>query len=109
MDDKVHHFNQPEAMNDKVIKLQLATDQAEATVNQCFASLQESKEAVRAVKALLQHLDEEEQQRIKVSDTKLPELLAMLQAAQDAHETAVKRYETNKKYLELYKQKAGGC
>jgi hypothetical protein len=89
-------------MDDKVLKLKQATDQAEADVNSWFAKLKKSEEAVLAAKALLAHLDEDEQVRIMVTDTKLPELLGMLQVDRDAYETAVKRFKTNARYLELY-------
>ena len=92
---------------DKALKLQQATDQAEADVNKCFAKVQRSKEAVLAAKTLLANLDEDEQERIMVTDTTLPELLEMLQVDRDAYETAVKRYETNKRYLALYTAKWG--
>lgn len=89
-------------MDDKVLKLRQVTDQAEADVHYWFVKVQKSEEAVLAAKALLAHLDDDEQARIMVTDTKLPELLGMLHVDRDAYETAVKRYETNKRYLELY-------
>lgn len=92
--------------DDKVAKLQAATDQALFDVVQLHKELQAAEKAVQVTKALLRDLDEEEQQRIKVTDTKLPELLAMAHAAREAHATATKRYETNNRYLEIYKQKS---
>jgi hypothetical protein len=94
------------SVDDKVTKLQAATDKALFDVVECQKNVQESEKAATVVKALLRDLDEEEQQRVKVTDTRLPELLALLVAAREAHATAVKRYETNKRYLELYTQKA---
>eukprot|EP00545_Synedropsis_sp_CCMP1620_P015132 CAMPEP_0119014352 /NCGR_PEP_ID=MMETSP1176-20130426/9552_1 /TAXON_ID=265551 /ORGANISM="Synedropsis recta cf, Strain CCMP1620" /LENGTH=137 /DNA_ID=CAMNT_0006967509 /DNA_START=41 /DNA_END=454 /DNA_ORIENTATION=+ len=105
-----HHQEDSSSMSDsgdaKVAKLQAATDKALFDLVQCQQNLQESENAVQVVKGLLRELDEEEQQRVKVADTKLPELLALLVAAKDSHVTATKRYETNQRYLELYKQKA---
>lgn len=93
-------------MDDTVNKLQQATDQADAAVKACFAKLKRSEDAVMMAKTLLKDLDEEDQGRIKVADTRLPELLGILQNDKEAYETAVNRYETNKRYLELYKTKA---
>jgi GTP cyclohydrolase II len=95
------------SVDDKITKLQAATEKALLDVVECQKSVQESEKAVNVVKALLRDLDKEEQQRVKVTDTKLPELLAMLIAAREANATAVTRYETNKRYLELCMQKAG--
>ena len=93
-------------MDDTILKLQQASDQADAAVKDCFAKLKKSEDAVMMAKSLLKDLDEEDQQRIQVTDTMLPELLGMLQADNEAYETVVKRCETNKRYLELYKTKA---
>lgn len=86
-------------------KLQLATDQAKLEMEKCLADRAEAEQKIKLVKGLLMELDEDAKERIQIKDTRLPELLALHQAAQDAHETAEKRYETNNKYLELYKQK----
>ena len=92
-------------MDDTVIKLQQATDRADAAVKECFEKFKKSEEAVRLARVLLKDLSEDEQQRIRVTDTMLPELLGMLQIDTEAYETAVKRHETNKRYLERYKTK----
>lgn len=92
--------------NDTVAKLQKATDEAEAEMKRLKLAYDDSDTAVKAAKDLLKQLDEEEQRRIKVTDTKLPELLAGHTAVEEAYETARKRFETNKRYLDMYLQKA---
>jgi hypothetical protein len=62
---------------------------------------------VDAAKALLRKLDPEEQAKIQVNDTQLPELLDMEAVAQEQYETSRKRFETNKRYLDSMKEKAG--
>ncbi|KAI2496669.1 hypothetical protein MHU86_17816 [Fragilaria crotonensis] len=92
-------------MEDTIIKLQQASDQADTAVKDCYAKFKESENAVMMAKTLLKDLDEDDQQRIKVTDTMLPELLGILLTDKEAYETAVKRFETNKRYLALYKMK----
>jgi hypothetical protein len=91
-------------MDDKIAKLQAATDNAKSDLERCKESLEESERAVLVAKALLREMDEADQHNLKITDTKLPELLAMHHAAKDSFEIAAKRYETNKRYLNIYKQ-----
>lgn len=94
-------------MEAKIEKLQKATDEAEAQMNKDKEALEDSQTRVDTAKALLKQLDPEEQERIQVSDTKLPELLALHTKAKEDYETSLKRYDTNKKYLKLYQEKLG--
>lgn len=86
----------------KIAKLKDATDKAKEEMDQKHREVKDSQERLDVAKELLQSLEPEEQLKIKMSDTKLPELIAMHQLAQDAYETAVKRYETNQKYLDKF-------
>lgn len=92
-------------MEDKIEKLEIATKEAEVQVQIDKAALEDSQARVDAAKALLRELSEEEQSKIQVTDTKFPELLAMHTQAKESYESSVKRYETNQRYLNLYKEK----
>ena len=92
-------------MDDKIHKLQIATDEAAAQVQQLQGALQDAQQRVQAAKELLKQLDPEEQARIQVNDTALPELLGSLSKCQEEYDVAVKRLETNKKYLRIIKAK----
>ena len=50
-------------------------------------------------------MPKEEQEKIQVTDTKLPELLDLLATASENYETSQQRYETNKRYLDMLKHK----
>ena len=88
------------ALETKIAKLQEATSLAKEEMEQREKELEDSQKRLDAAKELLQSLDAEEQQKIKICDTKYPELLRMHQLAKDAYETAQKRYQTNQKYLD---------
>ena len=87
-------------MEDKISKLQEATRDAKEDLEKRKIAFEASEEAVAVAKLLLRELTQEEQERITVTETKLPELLANYQICKDAYETSLSRYETNKKYLE---------
>jgi len=94
-------------MEDKIAKLQVATDEAETQMKKNKEALEDSQNRVDAAKALLRELDEEEQNKIQVSDTKLPELLALHTRAKEEYETSQQRFETNTRYLKMYQEKLG--
>ena len=94
-------------MEDKVAKLQAASVEAESQMQKHKQVLKGSQERVDAAKALLRQVPEEEQSKIFIADTKLPELLEMHAIAKEEYETSQKRYETNKRYLSLCKEKLG--
>lgn len=94
-------------MEDKIAKLQVATDEAEAQMKKDKEALEDSQTRVDSAKALLRQLDVEEQNKIPVSDTKLPELLALHTRAKEDYETSQQRYEINKRYLTMYQEKLG--
>ena len=90
------------ATSDKIAKLQEATRIAKAEMEQKEREVNDSQERLDVAKELLQSLDPEDQAKIKITDTKYPELLSMHQLARDSYETARKRYETNQKYLDKF-------
>ena len=93
-------------MEGKITKLQTATDEAETLVQQHKKVLEYACTRVDAAKALLRQLDPEEQAKIQVNDTQLPEFLDLKAVAQEQYETSRKRFETNKRYLDSMKEKA---
>ena len=94
-------------MEDKIAKLEAATADAEKEVLRNLEVLSDATERVRVAKALLKQMPQEDQEKIAITDTKLPELLDMLALATENYETSQQRYETNKRYLELLRQKMG--
>ena len=95
-------------MDEKIAKLQEATEDAKTKATEAKTALDDSELRLNTAKDLLkQHLDPEEQERIRVGDTMLPELLQMHAIAKQTHEEAETRYNTNLKYLKAFKEKAG--
>jgi len=88
--------------SDKVAKLQHATDAARAVMIQKEREYKDAQERLDVAKLLLQSMDAQDQQKITLGDTKLPELLALCQMAKDEYETSLKRYETNQRYLHKF-------
>ena len=93
-------------MDAKIAKLQTATDEAESELKSAQAALEDSETRLDAAKQLLKQLDPEEQMKIQVNDTKLPELLELHALAKDRYETAKGRFETNQRYLKMFQEKA---
>ena len=94
-------------MEEKIAKLEAATADAEKEVLRTLEVLSDATERVRVAKALLKQMPQEDQEKIQITDTKLPELLDMLATATENYETSQQRYETNKRYLEILRQKTG--
>ena len=90
---------------DKVKKLEIATNHANAAMLEAKIALDEATVRLNNAKHLLRQLDSEEQQKIEVNDTMLPELLELQLVAKTRYDEAKARYDTNLKYLHLYKQK----
>ena len=88
-------------MEDKIAKLEAATADAEKEVLRNLEVLSDATERVRVAKALLKQMPQEDQEKIPITDTKLPELLDMLATATEDYEAARQRYETNKRYLDI--------
>ena len=94
-------------MEAKLDQLQAATDSAQKDMLYNLELLDDATERVRAAKALLRQMPQEDQEKIQVNDTALPELLDLLARATEDYEVSQKKYETNKRYLDLLKQKMG--
>ena len=95
-------------MDDKIAKLQVATEKAQAEMEQDKAALDDAVKRLTAAKDLLREMDAEDQAIFQVNDTKLPELISLHQLAKEKYETSQTRYETNHRYLTMMKEKAGG-
>lgn len=93
-------------LEDKISKLQAATDDAEGQLKKHKQALEDSQKRVDAAKAMFKQIPEDEQNKILITDTKLPELLEMHAIAKEEYETSETRYETNQRYLDVYKEKA---
>eukprot|EP00816_Leptocylindrus_hargravesii_P007552 CAMPEP_0196813368 /NCGR_PEP_ID=MMETSP1362-20130617/36277_1 /TAXON_ID=163516 /ORGANISM="Leptocylindrus danicus, Strain CCMP1856" /LENGTH=93 /DNA_ID=CAMNT_0042189579 /DNA_START=21 /DNA_END=302 /DNA_ORIENTATION=+ len=92
-------------MTSKVELLQKATEEAKVKMDEARAALDDSQRRVDSAKEALRQLDPEEQEKIKVTDTMLPELLDMHAQAKENFAVAEKRYETNNRYLSIYQAK----
>ena len=86
-------------------KIEKATEDAKVKMAGARAALDDSQRRVDAAKEALRQLDPEEQQKIKVTDTMLPELLEMHAQAKETYAGAEKKYETNSRYLSIYQAK----
>jgi phage FluMu gp28-like protein len=93
------------SISDKVQKLQLATDEAKECMMKTKAAFDDSLRRLNAAKEALQAMDQEDQERIQVNDTKLPELLDLHRMATEEYNDAKCRYETNLRYLSMLKAK----
>ena len=93
-------------MTSTVDKLRKATEEASLKFSVAQSALDDSQRRLDAAKEALQHLDKEEQDKIMVTDTMLPELLEMHAHAKETFAVAEKRYETNKRYLAIYEAKS---
>jgi len=89
----------PHANDDRTAKLQTAIDDARSELVRTKTAHDESLRRLDAAKELLRNMDPEDQAKIQINDTKLPELIDLHAAAIDAYRTAKKRFETNVRYL----------
>lgn len=94
-------------MDDKISKLQAVTDEAEEQVKVCKQALDLAETQLNQAKQRLKSLPQEEQELLQVNDTELPELLDTHDRAHDLYESLLARYNTNKRYLDAFKEKQG--
>ena len=94
-------------MDDKIAKIQAATDEAEENVKVCKQALDLAETQLNQAKQRLKSLPQEEQEKLQVNDTELPELLETHVRAQILYDTVLARYNTNKRYLDAFKEKQG--
>ena len=90
-------------MDEKIAKLQAATDEASLQLGVCRKALQaadaelaKAKDKYRALSVQLQESGDD----LMMTDTELPELIETHLRAKNVYETAEKRYNTNKRYLD---------
>ena len=122
-------------MDEKIAKLQFATDEAEADLKVCKEALELSErllyEAKEKYRSQAQHQQQQKKDdhgsssgsgssssssssdinnNLEVNDTELPELLETRIRAKNVYETVEARYNTNKRYLDvmIQKQNANG-
>ena len=93
-------------MDEKIAKLQAATDEAEQNLKVCADAVSLAETQLAQAKERLRNLPQEEQETLQVNDTELPELLENVVRAKNVYETVLTRYNTNKRYLEAFKAKA---
>ncbi len=95
-------------MDDKIAKLQAATDEAGTQLEICKKALEEADEQLTKAKDKYRALSvqlKESGDELMVNDTELPELIETQIRAKNLYETVEKRYSTNKRYLDLMIQK----
>ena len=90
----------------KLRKLEEATAAARSVLSTKESELASASDALAKAKAKLKSLDPESQRTLRVNDTDLPELISAELAAREEYDEAKARYETNQKYLSLFKDKA---
>ena len=95
-------------MDEKITKLQTATDEAFVQLGVCKQALEaaeaelfKAKDKYRALSAQLQKSGDD----LMMNDTELPELIETQIRAKNVYETVEKRYNTNKRYLDAMIQK----
>jgi hypothetical protein len=94
-------------MSDKIVKLEEATEKSKAALDEAKAAFEDSEKRLNYAKEALRQMDPEDQKKIQVNDTKLPELIDMHRLAADQYSEAKARFETNSRYLALFKAKLG--
>jgi hypothetical protein len=92
--------------NDKIAKLQLATDEAEKQMTFCKELLETAEQQLTREKEKYRNLPQEEQEKLAMNETELPELLETQARAKNVYEEVQARYATNKRYLEMVKAKS---
>ena len=92
-------------MSDKVEKLRVAAEGAKERMDRAKAAFEDSLRRIDAAKEALREMDKEDQKKIMINDTQLPELIDFHSIATEEYDEAKSRYETNLRYLELFKAK----
>lgn len=94
-------------MDEKIAKLQAATDEAKEQMIATKQALDLAEMQLANAKAKYKALPMEQQEVLQVTDTELPELIDAHLQAKSLYETADARYQTNLRYLEALKSKRG--
>ncbi|KAL7532639.1 hypothetical protein ACHAXR_004755 [Thalassiosira sp. AJA248-18] len=90
----------------KVKQLEEATNASQSTLQQKEAALSSASDTLDKAKNKLKSLSPEAQQTLQFNDTELPELISAKMLAEQEYDEAKKRYETNQKYLLIFREKA---
>ena len=93
-------------MEAKIRKLEEVTNIAQSALKEKESKLSSTYAALSEAKAKLKALTPEAQANLQVNDTELPDLISANMLAQEEYDEAKKRYETNQKYLLIFKEKA---
>ena len=94
-------------MEDKVVKLQAATDEAYRHMMDCHDAMGLTAQQLEEAKRLYKELPPNEQEQLQMNDTDLPERIQAHILAKNLYETATARYQTNQRYLDAWKAKMG--
>lgn len=86
-------------LNDKIAKLQAATDEAQAQIELAKQSLDLATQQLATAKAKYKSLPQSEQDTLQVTDTELPELIETQLRARNVYDTVITRHATNLRYL----------
>jgi osmotically-inducible protein OsmY len=92
-------------MEEKIKKLQDATMASQRCLLEAELKLTSASHAVEVVKRKLKQLSPEAQQNLEFNDTELPDLISAKMLAESECDAARIRYETNKKYLMIMREK----
>jgi hypothetical protein len=92
-------------MEAKLTKLKKAAAESETEMLKAKEAYIDSEKRLTAAKDLLRKMDSDDQKKIMINDTKLPELLELHAAAKDQYEMSEKRYATNMKYVKMIEDK----
>ena len=93
------------ALEQKLKQLEEATTAAQSDFTEKESKLSSASDALDKAKTKLKALSPEAQQTLQVNDTELPDLLSAEMLAQEEHDEAKKKYETNQKYLLIFRAK----
>ena len=94
-------------LEEKIAKLQAATDEAKAQVDVAKQALDMAQQQLRDAKAKYKSFPPEEQATLQINDTELPELIETELRARNVYETVVAKHATNQRYLIAFQQKLG--
>ena len=93
-------------MEEKIRKLEEATSIVQSALQEKESKLSSTSTALSEAKAKLKALSPDAQANLQVNETELPDLISANMIAQEEYDEAKKRYETNQRYLLIFKEKA---
>lgn len=93
------------ALEHKLKQLEEATTAAQSDLAEKESKLSAASAALDKAKAKLKALSPEAQADLQVNDTELPELISAKMLAQEEYDESKKRFDTNQKYLLIFRAK----